>query len=245
MTEVELEMQEKKSIHKRLLPVYLLIAVFILFIATGLHEHFTPESLKENHATLTSFVQENALLAALAFIILYALCTLFSLPIATVITLAGGFMFGAVLGTAYTVMGATIGATALFLVAKTSLGELLHEKAGPWLDKLEKGFHENELSYLFFLRLVPLFPFVAVNLAPAFLGVSVRNYVIATFFGIIPGSAAYNYVGAGLGSILEQGGEISLEGVLTPEILTGIILLCGIALLPVVYKKIKGTQAED
>ena len=245
MSEVEYKMDQKKSLHKRLLPVYILAAVLIIFLATGQHHHFTPDALKENHAALTSFVQENAVLAAGIYILIYALATLFSLPIATVVTVAGGFMFGAVFGSAFTVIGATIGATSLFLVAKTSLGDLLHEKAGPWLGKLEKGFHENELSYLFFLRLVPAFPFFVVNLAPAFLGVSTRNYVIATFFGIIPGSAAYAYVGAGLGSILAQGGDISLDSVITPEILTGLLLLCGISLLPVIYKKIKGKPAGE
>ena len=238
-------MNTEKKTARRFLPLLILVAGLALFFSTGLHQHFTPQALQENHGALKEFVTTYALPAALVYILAYALLTLFSLPIATVVTLAGGFMFGAVLGTAYTVIGATIGATALFLVAKTSLGDLLHDKAGPWLEKLEKGFHENELSYLLFLRLVPLFPFFVVNLAPAFLGVSVRNYVIATFFGIIPGSAAYNYVGAGLGAILEQGGEISVEGVLTPEILTGIGLLCVIALIPVVYKKVKGTHSDN
>ena len=125
------------------------------------------------------------------------------------------------------------------VIPKTALGDALRAKAGPWLKKLEAGFHENALSYLLVLRLIPLFPFFAVNLVPAFLGVRLRTYVIGTALGIIPGSFVFASVGAGLGSLFDttMGGEVELSGALTPEIVTALVGLAALSLLPVAYKK--------
>jgi uncharacterized membrane protein YdjX (TVP38/TMEM64 family) len=93
------------------------------------------------------------------------------------------------------------------------------------------------------LRLVPLFPFWLVNLAPAFLGVRLRTFVVGTFLGIIPGTAVFAVFGAGLGSILDANQDLSLSGVLTPEIVGALLGLALLALAPVVYKKIKARAA--
>jgi uncharacterized membrane protein YdjX (TVP38/TMEM64 family) len=132
-----------------------------------------------------------------------------------------------------------VGATALFIIAKSALGDFLHTRAGPWLQKMEAGFRDNALSYLLVLRLVPLFPFFVVNLVPAFLGVPLSTYVIGTFFGIMPGVFVFASVGAGLGSIFDKGETFSAAGILTPQIVIALIGLAILALIPVVYKKIK------
>ena len=174
----------------------------------------------------------------LLFIGIYAAATALSLPGGAVLTVTGGFLFGGLIGTFWVVLAATIGATAVFLVAKTALGDSLRRKAGPFLKRMEAGFQENALSYLLVLRLIPLFPFFIVNLVPAFLGVGLRTYVIGTFVGIIPGSFVFASVGAGLGSLLDQPGELSLAGVVTPEIVIALVGLSLLSLLPVAYKKL-------
>lgn len=128
-------------------------------------------------------------------------------------------------------------------IAKTSLGDLLRAQAGPWLKKMESGFRENALSYLLVLRLIPLFPFFVVNLVPAFLGVSLRTYVLATLVGIVPGSFVYATVGAGLGSIFDRNEVFTASGILTPEIVTALVGLSVLSLLPVAYKLIKARRA--
>jgi len=169
----------------------------------------------------------------------------FSLPGALVMTVSGGFLFGAIAGASYAVIGATLGAVALFLAAKTSLGDYLLAKAGGSMKKMQRGFAENALSYLFVLRLVPLFPFFLVNLAPAFLGVPLRIYFIATLFGIMPATFVFASAGSGLGSVLDQGGEISLQGVMTPEILGSLFGLALLSLLPVIYKYLRKPEVEE
>ena len=148
-------------------------------------------------------------------------------------------MFGTLLGTALVVSAATLGATLLFLIAKTALGEMLQRKAGPWLEKMKKGFQNNAFHYLLTLRLVPLFPFFVVNLVPAFLGVKARDYILATFVGIIPGSFVFVSVGTGIGSVFDRGETFSASSILTPEILIALFGLGALSLLPVAFKYFK------
>ncbi len=227
---------------KRLIPLLVLAVGLIGFFALGMDKYLTFDALKENRAWLLEQVEASAVLAALVYMGIYIAVVAFSLPGGAVMTIAGGFLFGQWLGTGYVVVAATIGATILFIAAKTALGDLLRAKAGPFLQKMEAGFQEDALSYLLVLRLIPLFPFFIVNLVPAFLGVSLRVFVIATFAGIIPGSFVYATVGAGLGSIFDAGGEFSASGILTPEIITALVGLAVLALLPVAYKRYKAKR---
>ena len=183
------------------------------------------------------------MLAALVFFVVYTLAIALSVPGGAVLTIAGGFMFGSLLASALVVVAATLGATLVFLIAKTALGDPLRARAGPFLKRMEAGFQEDALNYLLVLRLIPLFPFWIVNLVPAFLGVPLGTYVLGTFVGIIPGSFVFASVGAGIGSVLDSGKEFSPASVLTPQILIALIGLAVLALLPVVYKKLKARRA--
>ena len=104
---------------------------------------------------------------------------------------------------------------------------------------MEDGFRDNALSYMLFLRLVPLFPFWLVNLVPAFLGVPLGTYVLGTFLGIIPGTVVYCLVGNGLGAVFDRGGEPDLSLIFEPQILAPIVGLAVLSLIPIVYKKVK------
>jgi len=154
-------------------------------------------------------------------------------------TISGGFLFGTVVGGSLVVAGATVGSTAVFLIAKTALGDPLRARAGPSLKKMEAGFQENALSYMLFLRLIPAFPFFIVNLVPAFLGEGFGPYVVGTFIGIIPGSLVYASLGDGFSAIVEKGGDINLGIIFEPRFLLPIFGLAVLALIPIVYKKLK------
>ncbi len=227
------------SLLKRLLPLALIATVVVLFMALDLGRFISFDSLKEHREALNGWVSAYPLLAPLAYILLYIVVVAFSLPGGAVMTIGGGFLFGALTGGIYAVMGATMGATALFLIAKTSVGDFLMSKAGPGINKLQAGFSDNAMSYMFVLRLVPIFPFFLVNLAPAFLGVSLRVYLIATFFGIMPATFVYALAGSGLGSVFDQGGEFSMQSILTPEMMAALAGLALLSLIPVLYKKFR------
>ena len=227
---------------KRLAPLVLLVAGLAAFFAFGLDQYITFEALREHRHFLTTFVAEQGLAAVAVFVLAYALSTAFSLPLGALLSVAGGFLFGSLFGTLWIVVGATLGATAVFLAAKTALGDLLRERAGPFLRKMEEGFRENAFSYMLVLRLVPLFPFFVVNLVPAFLGVGLRVYVIATFIGIIPGAFVFATVGAGLGSVFDANETFSFSGILTTEVVVALVGLALLSLLPVGYKKLKAQR---
>ncbi|HEX4893402.1 MAG TPA: TVP38/TMEM64 family protein [Hyphomicrobiaceae bacterium] len=219
------------------------LAVFAVctsaFFGLGWHEYLTFEQLRDNRGALMSYVSAMPLTAVMLFLATYAVMTALSLPGGAVLTVAGGFLFGMWEGTFAVVVGATLGATALFLTARTALGDVLKARAGPWLSRMEAGFRQNALSYMLVLRLVPGFPFFVVNLVPAFLGVPLRTYVLATFVGIIPGTFVFASIGAGLGSIFDSMEEFSIKGALTPEVILALGGLAILSLIPVVWKQIK------
>ena len=227
----------------RILPLALVALAIALIFALDLDRFLSFEALREHRHALLGLVADEPLITGLAFIAIYAVSTALSLPGGTVLSIAGGFLFGIWAGTAMVVIGATIGATAIFLIARSALGDALQKRAGPWLERMAEGFRENALSYLLVLRLVPLFPFFVVNLVPAFLGVPLLTYVIGTFVGIIPGAFVFVTVGAGLGSVFDRGESFSAEGILTPEILAALIGLSILSLLPVAYKRMRRRPA--
>lgn len=227
-----------KSLVKRLLPVGVIGLALALFFALGGPDYVSLDALKENRAQLTGFVADNVVFAVAAFIALYAILVGISFPGASLLSIFGGFLFGTLLGGSAIVIGATLGATAIFLAARYAIGDALTKKAGPYMKKFEDGLKENEFSYLFILRLIPAFPFFIVNIVPALFDVKIRNYIITTFLGIIPGCFVYASVGAGIGAVFDQGGEVSLGGLMTqPKILLPIIGLIVLASLPILYKK--------
>lgn len=221
----------------RYLPIILVLTVGGLAFALGLHQHLSFEALKVHRGDLMAWISPHPVLAAVAFVAFYALAIVFMPPSGTVMTVIGGFLFGAVTGTVLVVLAATVGATLLFLVTRYSLATPLRSRIGGTLASMEAGFRSNALSYMLVLRLIPLFPFWLVNVAPAFLGVSLRVFIIGTFIGIIPGTAVFAVFGAGLGRILDRGETISLEGVLTPEIVAALIGLAVLSLAPVAYRR--------
>jgi uncharacterized membrane protein YdjX (TVP38/TMEM64 family) len=225
---------------KRLAPLIALVAGLVLFFALGLNRYLSLDALAENRQRLLGWVTGHQLLAVPAYVLIYAAVVAFSLPGATVMTLSGGLLFGWLLGGIWAVIGATIGATLLFLAARTALGEPLRARAGPWLKKLEAGFAKDAFSYMLVLRLVPVIPFFIVNLVPAFLGVKLSVFVITTFLGIIPGAMVYASIGNGLGSVLDAGGKPDLGLFTKPEIVLPLVGLALLAMVPVAYKRLKG-----
>ena len=231
-----------KAFWQRLLPLGLIIIAIAVVYLTGTHEYLSFEALAENREELAEFVSENKILAVTIYMALYAIAVALSLPGGAVLTITGGFLFGLVVGTISTVISATIGAIAIFLAARTALGNSLKHKVGPWMGKLEDGFRDNALSYMLVLRLVPIFPFWLVNLVPAFLNVPLRTYALGTFFGIIPGSFVFISIGNGLGAVFDRGEVRDMGIIFNPEILLPILGLSALALIPVIYKKCRKAQ---
>jgi uncharacterized membrane protein YdjX (TVP38/TMEM64 family) len=219
----------------RLWPVYVILIGLGLALSQGWHEYLTLDSLSANAVSLEAMVRENFLIVFALYILVYAAATTFMVP-GSALTIAGGFLFGLVLGTPATVIGATIGASILFFASKTSIGAVLRDVAGPFIEKMRAGFAENPVSYMFALRLIPVFPFAAVNIAPGLLGAKYRDYLLTTFFGIMPGTLAYTWIGAAVKGTLLEGGTPDI-GSLAANFVPAFLALGLVSLLPVAYKK--------
>jgi len=204
--------------------------------ASGLADALSLDTLAAHREALSAFVEANLALAALGYVLLYIVAVAFSFPGAVFITLAGGFLFGAVGGTALTVVGATIGATLIFLLAQRIFGADALDRMGSKAVALGEGIRRNAASYLLVLRLVPLFPFFLVNLVPAFVGVRLPIYVVTTAIGIMPGTAVFSLAGAGLGDVLAIGGGFEVRSVLTPEIIGALFGLAALSLAAIPLK---------
>ena len=224
---------------KRVAPLLALAALVAAAFAFGLEKYLTLDALRDNRAALTAFVQAHGAASAVGYVIAYAVVVALSLPGATIMTLAGGFLFGAPIGAPLSIVGATLGATLLFLIARSALGDVLRERAGPFLARMADGFRKDAFSYLLFLRLVPAFPFWAVNLAPALLGMPLAPYVAATALGIIPGAAVYSAFGSGLGQVFDAGGEARLQDVFSPTLIGALVGLGLLSLLPIVLRRLR------
>ncbi|MGB9319286.1 MAG: TVP38/TMEM64 family protein [Pseudolabrys sp.] len=231
-----------------------MVAIVVLagaaYIASG--GGVSLESLVRHRAAIDDFVVSHQMLAIFVYVGVYITVVAVSLPGAALLTITGGFLFGIAVGASAAVISATVGATLIFLVARTALGEPLLRRAGPRATQLARGFREDAFSYLLFLRLVPAFPFFLVNLVPAFAGVRLGPFVAATAIGIIPGAIVFALAGAGLDCIIAaqknsydqciaaKGADCRLvfepADVLTPQLIAALVALGLLALMPVAVK---------
>lgn len=221
----------------RLLTVALVLGVALIGYYN--RAYFSFETLAANREALIAWRDGSYLLAAGVYMLAYVLVVAFSLPGALWMTLAGGFLFGLAAGSALTAIGATTGAVAIFLAARFGFGDALAAKMDTGsgvLARIKAGLKENEISYLLIMRLVPAIPFFVANLAPALVGVRLRNYVLTTFFGILPGTLVYTWVGSGLSEVFAKGETPDLGIFFEPHVLGPILGLAALSALPIAIK---------
>jgi uncharacterized membrane protein YdjX (TVP38/TMEM64 family) len=228
----------------RLWPLALIAVAVALAYAFGLHRYLSLDALAAHRAALVDLVAERPVAAAMLYVAAYVGVVALSLPGGAVMTLAGGFLFGPWLATALTVFGATIGACLLFLAARSALAPLVAERAKPLLDRVRPGLEREGFFYLLSLRLIPVVPFWLLNLAPALVGMRFLPYAAATAIGIIPGTAVYAGIGAGLGGILARGERPDLSVILSPGILLPLLGLAALSLLGAWWRRKGGTQGN-
>lgn len=215
-----------------------------LFFVFGWQDYLSLDALRAHRQLLLHWRDSEPIVSVVVFAAVYIAVVALSLPGAVWMTIVAGFLFGPVVGSLYVVVAATGGAVILFLAARYACGNWLRRRAGCTIARMEAGFRENALSYLLFLRLVPIFPFWLVNLVPAFLGVPLRSFVLGTLIGIIPGSVVYCMVGSGVGAVIDAGGEPDLCLIFSPPVLLPLLGLALISLTPVIWKHWRRRQAE-
>lgn len=230
---------------KRFLPITLILILMGVAYALGFFHIFSLDKIKQFDAFLKNYVEIHPFLSPLAFMGLYILMAALSIPDAFIMSILGGFLFFQPWSTAYVLIGATIGATLIFLATKTAFGDLLFKRKFAFIKKLDDGFKKNETSYLLFLRLVPLCPFVLVNLAAGFFKVRTSSFIWTTFVGSLPSAFLLTQVGRGLTNIFKEEENFSIKTIFSFQVTLALVCLAFLGLLPILYKKWKDKKEKS
>ena len=232
------------TLGKRLVPLGVIAAFILAFFLLGLNHYITLDSLRANERWLRGFASTHRFAAMMGFLLAYIAVVAFSLPGATIMTIAGGLLFGLWLGAALSVFGATTGAVILFMLARFVVGDALRARSSAFIARMEDGCARNAFTYLMFLRLVPLFPFWAVNLAAAAFRTPLRSFALATLIGIIPGTLAFTSIGDGLSLAAGASSRGPNDELLEPAMIALRIGLALLALVPllVTWLRKRGTR---
>ena len=222
------------KLHKRLIPFFLIASFTLFFLFSG-HEYLSFIQFAENYTSLKAFVDSQLVISLLVFGLAYIMTVALSLPVASFLTIAGGALFGWT-AAAVVICAATIGATIVFIAARTVMNEFFIKRTTGFMTKLEAGFRKNAFSYLLALRLIPAVPFWVVNIVPALLGMRLNQYVLATFIGITPGTLIYVWVARSFDSLLSGGQHPDLSVLREPAIIVPLFTLGLISLLPALWK---------
>lgn len=223
---------------RKLLPLAVLLVGAIAGVVF-LRDTLSLDALREHQATLQVFRQTHPIAVPLAFIAIYVAIVAFSLPGALIATLTGGFLFGLFPGVLFNVLGASLGSVAIFYAVRLGLGEALRSRidaSDGAVKRLSDGLRDNQISVLLTMRLIPVVPFFIANLIPAFLGISLWRFFWTTLLGILPGSAVYTWVGAGLGEVFARGETPHLGLIFEPHVLGPLLALAALALSPILIK---------
>ncbi len=222
----------------------------------GWHHYLSLDALVRHREWLADQVAAHYFMMLGGYMLAYILAVALSFPGASFLTIAGGLLFGWAIGGAVTVLAATIGASVIFLAARSAFGASLRARAGGFVDRFSAGFRDNAFNYLLFLRLVPVFPFWLINVVPALFNVRLGTYFLATLIGILPGTFAYGFIGAGLDSIIaaqkaanpacatDPGCSVTLDtsALITPELIAAFVALGVVSLIPPVLKAFKNRR---
>lgn len=206
---------EKKKI------LLLLLALFIVlsFYFSGYTEFFSLDFFKSQQQYFDTLYADAPLVTAFIFFILYIMITGLSLPGATLLTLIAGALFGLLWGTLLVSFASTLGASVAFLLARFILRDTVQKHFGRYLKPINEGMERDGAFYLFTLRLVPLFPFFAVNLVMALTPIRLLSFMLVSQIGMLAGTLVYVNAGTQIARIE------TLNDIISPQMLFAFVLL--------------------
>jgi uncharacterized membrane protein YdjX (TVP38/TMEM64 family) len=222
---------------KRLIAPAVLIVLIGAIWASGLTGRLSWANLAHYQATLNAWVAAYPLLTPCLYVAAYTATVTLSLPEAALLTVTGGLLFGTLAGGAMAVIGATIGAVFLFLIARSAFAGAMERRGGAALGKLRDELRRDGFSYLLAIRLIPVVPFWLINLAAALCGMRLSQFATATLIGIMPATFILASIGAGLGDVLARGEKPDLSVLLSWAVLGPLLALAALSLTPVLWRK--------
>jgi uncharacterized membrane protein YdjX (TVP38/TMEM64 family) len=228
----------------RRLPL-IVVALAAILGVTFFGHYLNFHTLERNRQHLLDMRDQHYALTSIAFIAIYTLVVITSIPGSLILTMTGGFLFGMFPGVLYNVVAAWMGAVIVFLAARTSLGHEIAARIaarGGSAGRLQTALIEHEWSVLFSMRLIPVLPFFITNLVPAFVGVGFTAFAVTTAIGIIPGDIIYTALGDGLGEVFDAGEVPHLDIILQPKFFYPLLGLGVLSLLPFLLRLIRRSR---
>jgi len=215
----------------RLLLVFTIAALVAAFFALGLDQYLSLESFQRRQQELDTFVQANLTASIAIYFLIYTFVTALSIPSAAVMTLLGGALFGVLIGTVVVSFASTIGATLAFLFSRFLFRDAVERRFAKTIERINDGIHRDGAYYLFTLRLVPVFPFFAINMAMAMTRLRAMTFAWVSLVGMLPVTIVFVNAGTQLARIEDP------SDILSPELLGSFVLL---GVFPLLTKKVTG-----
>lgn len=226
-------------------PAALLASLAIAAYSSGVVSHVNLDELSLRRLSLEEFVALHPLLSALAYLAMFTAAVAMSLPLALILCLIGGFLFGALEAGALASMASTFGGTLMFLVSRTAVGDLLARLAGPRIAKLREEAANDAFALILTIRLIPMMPFWLINVGAALVGVPLRTFFIATVLGVAPSCFIYASLGSGLGSLFDEGVKPSGAMLFEPEVIAPLLALAALGVLPLGWRMLRARRASS
>ncbi len=224
---------------KRIKPFIPIIAMFLVGIGiffSPIREQFSLSGLHHNYDLFQQLVVQHPVLSVFVFALVLSTAIATGLPGAAAIEIIGGVLFGTLTGAGLNLFGAVCGASVLFYLGRRAVAAGNSREPPAMVERIRKHFAANPISYAFFMRLVPFFPFGGVSLALAWLRCSVPLFFSATFFGVLPTAFVYSWLGAGLQQSLAQNQAISPNLFTQPQLLYPLVGLAMLGILPMIWR---------
>lgn len=228
----------KKNNLKRFIIFFLFIGLVFLFRYLKIGNYISLQGVKQNLDLLQQFVTQNYLLSIFGYIGFYIVVMAFAIPVAAVMTLTGGFLFGTFAGAFFANIGATLGCVVSFLMVRYALGQPMKQKYETRLVSFNKELKEHGHLYLFSSRLIIVFPPVLINILAGLANVSLITFFWTTLLGMLPGAFVYAFAGQQLHSINAVGDVLSFN------VIMAVTLLLALSLIPVLVRFVKSLKAR-
>ncbi len=216
-----------------LMGVAVALGIFFWF---DLGSYVTLSNLQSQRAFIVEQYHAYPVIFLTLFVIVYILQTALALPGAAILSLAAGAIFGPVTGTIAAVSAATAGATVSLVLTRYLARDFVMKRFGNKLAPINQELEKRGINYLLFLRLVPVFPFFLVNLAAAMTTIPLGTFVASTAVGILPAGFVFIQTGAAVGQIS------SVSDVMSGKLIASLAALGIVAMIPVVYARLKDTR---
>ncbi len=236
--------RSRLHVFRRIAPFLVIVGGLLVCWRLGVFEQLNLDALGDNRAWLSERTREHPWLSLLAYVAIYVVFVVCSVPGALIMTLTGGMLFGMWLGGAAAIVSATIGAVLTFLIGRSTFGDFVRRRAGPVFAPIMHGFEKHASTYLMTVRLIPGVPFFAVNLAAGLCRMKLSTFTLVTFIGVTPGSLIYASIGASLVALFARGEQPTLSLVMKPGVYGPLIALATLSLLPIAWRAWRKRQEQ-